>query len=191
MKNYNIMHSGGAIGSDTYWAIKATDLGHRVIHHSFEGHRKIDAPGEIDYIDKYSNLFPMIDSHLAAANEILDRSYPTRSHHTNMLLRRNFFQIWLSRSVYAVGFLDDDMSVKGGTAWAIEMFKNIRGGNIFFFEQNHQRWFTKMKNQRTFVEAPKCFVPLKPYGWWTGIGTRNLLDVGMKAIDEVLAPDKT
>lgn len=186
----NVMYSGGAIGSDIEWGLMATKLHHVVQHFSFNGHHAKSLTHQTIVLNddelKGATLF------VEKANESLHRKIP-KNDYVLKLLQRNFFQIRYSDVIYAIGFLsialhDDfsftdyysthEVSVEGGTAWAIQMFIDLNRGPIYFFDQNNMKWFLYYNNKWRCYHA----IPKTPIGHWTGIGTRRLMQQGKDEI---------
>jgi hypothetical protein len=179
----NICHSGGAIGADKAWGDAAEHHGHKVIDFTYVG-GKGSKHNPRRCVLKDEELLEA-DPWLVKANMRLNRTFPSESHDTNQLLRRNFFQVKTSNAVYAVAGIDGS-SVYGGTAWAIEMFKllNPESTNIFVFDESKKAWF--QWNLLGWTEIKK---PPVPTGLWTGIGSRVLDDCGINAIASAFVPD--
>ena len=181
----NICVSGAAEGADTFWGDQALLYGHSVIHWSFDGHKYAATHNVYDLNQEELNK---ADPFLIEANKVVKRKFPTRSNYVNNLLRRNYYQICYSDSVYAVGYFEDGM-VKGGTAWAVEMMKQkisdknkqYFNGNCYFFEQNIEKWFFWDFSQSKWIE----FSPPAPHGIYAAIGARDLLPSGMEAIKKI------
>jgi hypothetical protein len=167
-KGENICFSGGAQGADLAFGAIAQSVNHKVIHYHFE--------------EKYSNrlffnilsdeLLTLADPFVKRANKKIKRKFPSSSIHTNNLLRRNFYQIKDSNSVYAVAPLDSETGfVKGGTAWACQMFLDRNPyGDLYLFDIISKNWLTWIPIQNRFHLMDEK--PLMPSGKWTGIGSR-------------------
>lgn len=183
----NICFSGGAKGSDLFFGEQAAKAGHQVIHYSFKGH-STKAPKETLCVLNEKAL-QTVDAELKLVAKLIDRSFPTRIHNVNNLLRRNFFQVAAARSVYAVSTIGDDTMVAGGTAWAIMMAIRNYIEDIFLFDQIKEKWFqTNLYIQNihpkasTIIEWKEIENPSKPQGFYAGIGTRELNEAGKEAI---------
>lgn len=201
MSNNNILYSGGAIGADSEWDRCANLVGHNSIHF---------VPPFNGGTEKYKSIFgelKVIDdaqassahSYVIKANKTLKRTYPTKNNYINRILQRNYYQIKDVSSVYAVGLLDSQGNVNGGTAWAIQMFLdrmdinsiNSEGINmcpVYIFDQNKLKWHqaNMMLNEektKTIIWIPidENQVP-KPSGKYAGIGSRNITSSGREAI---------
>lgn len=183
----NICLSGGAKGADIFWGIAAEGVGHEVVHWSFAGHN-IEAENYICELNDHQ--LRVADPFLELANKSLARKWPTLSVNTNNLLRRNFYQVHYSNSVYAISEFVNDSSVlkiSGGTAWACQMFidkwlyipTKIKDIPIFFFDQISKTWYTWSGQWQAILKPPR------PQGIYAGIGTRKLTEDGQKAIAAV------
>lgn len=176
IKQIHVVHSGGAIGSDTKWAEEAIKHGHIVIDYSFADH-KIKSPHR--YI-LTSEQLRNADSELTKASHILKRNVSQNKYIKN-LLRRNYYQIVSSDKIYAVveTFKQYKISDLGGTAWAITMFINQKKTPVYIFGQNEKQWY--LFNSKWL----KINKPPKPSGNYTAIGTRKLNSDGRKAIEAI------
>jgi hypothetical protein len=187
MTEENICLSGGAKGADLAWGEVASKHGHKVIHYSFENH-KTKAPKETLFVLN-NDLLLAADPHLVRANQTLKRSWPVRWASTANLLRRNYYQITNSEALYAVSTLDEDGKVAGGTAWAIEMYLNLHGPDkLYLFDQEQNKWlFHSALGWHSCKPFGIFGPPPAPNGIWTGIGTRDLNENGMIAIESVFS----
>jgi hypothetical protein len=80
--------------------------------------------------------------------------------------------------VFAIGWIQPDDTVKGGTGWAVELAK-LFNRELYVFDQARDDWFAWRGNrwepaQPTIGDKPFC-----------GTGTRNLTDAGRAAIGEL------
>lgn len=175
----NLCMSGGAPGSDEQWGMMAGRLGHKVLHWSFEGHRT--AVPEGDRVQLSQVLLNQADVALARANVSLGRHWPSRNPDTNNLLRRNWYQVKDTRAVYAVGVMEAGHRIKGGSAWAIQMYmdrflidgEDINQCQLYFCHQPTGVWWEWRGKWSMRINAPPV-----PKGIWTGIGTRDLTSDG-------------
>lgn len=188
----NLCLSGGAKGADAQWGMTAGSAGHSVIHWSYEKH-KVHAP-EVEVVRLTQEQLDIADPFLHRANKALERVVPTWKPWLCNLLRRNFYQVRWTQSVYAVGKFKDG-KVDGGTAWAVQMYLDrfIHDGEdwskckVYFFEQDENRWYEWKDGWKPLAGQPPA-----PEGVWTGIGTRDLNLNGKTAIRTLMAwtPEK-
>lgn len=175
----NVCLSGGAEGADIHWGEAAKARGDSVIHFIFPGHRS-RAPHEEKTVLSREQLL-VGDPHLERANKTLKRRFPGSSDFVNSLLRRNYYQVAWSDSIYAISEIGKDQLVKGGTAWAVQMFIDMHpGGKCYVCDQKKQQWF-QWKNGWCPIIAPPA-----PSGVWAGVGSRDLTPYGEKAIRDLM-----
>ncbi len=175
----NIMYLGGAPGSDSHWMVVAALHKHKIIHYSFNRH-KISPHFRVVLTDEE---LKKADEFLVEANKVLKRSLGKNDYIKN-LLRRNYYQIKQSDSLYAIAeSFNGDVKKLGGTAWAVVMFLHERsGGTAYIFSQSDEKWFSgargEQENTFQWTEIKK---PKKPSGKYTAIGTRKLKSSGRSA----------
>ena len=79
-----------------------------------------------------------------APNKRLQRTYPSSSRNVNGLLRRNYWLIKKTDTVYAFGkFAQNSQgldSVDGGTGWGVEMVRLVHKP-VYLYSMTHNRWF--------------------------------------------------
>ena len=174
--------SGGCVGADLAFGAAAKKAGHEVVHWGFGG--MASKTGEDVRVLSHEKLVKA-DPYLMAANEILNRTYPSRFIYTNNLLRRNYYQIAKSDSVYAVTTLLGDGKVAGGTGWAVAM-AILKGIDVIYvYEQEKEQWFRHDGDKKNLWGWHEMYQPFKPRGIYTGIGTSKLNEAGEKAIKEL------
>lgn len=130
----------------------------------------------------------MADPFLVYANKTLKRgTFPYANEYTNNLLRRNYFQVVQSDSLYAVSRIKDGQ-VLGGTAWATQMFidKHKREAcNCYVYDMVTERWYVWLGHRGYLSRYPGVGIeitPPYPHGKYAGIGSRELTDKGQQAI---------
>lgn len=184
--NGNMCLSGGAEGAALQWGMTAGERGDAVVHWSFAGHRSRAPSSEIVILNE--EQLALSDELLAKANLTIKRRWPIRNQFVANLLRRNFYQVMHSDSVYAVSNLDNHGQVKGGTAWATQMFIDRHNGEecpVWVYDQTSSTWNKYSGNLEGYVIVEEADVP-EPRGVWTGIGSRELLDNGKQAIRRLM-----
>lgn len=171
--------SGGAAGSDCAWVKLAEFYGQDAIHfcfadHTYKGHSKkyrVDVPE--DYLQSALDF-------VRKANIMLCRKIPQPGYVRNLLCR-NFYQIAFSRAIYAVANIKYG-SVEGGTAWAIQMFKdmNKRNGEIYVLNKVDLKWYEWKHQEWTPID-----IPPRPSGVWAGIGSREITPEIIKLMEKI------
>lgn len=105
-----------------------------------------------------------------------------RTYHEADLIRRVFQSLYHmvneSYQVFAIGRIQSDDTVKGGTGWGVELAK-LFNRQLWVFDQGNDRWFT-WKDGKWSPDEPK--VGKRTFA---GTGTRNLTDAGRKAIEDL------
>lgn len=183
----NILLSGGANGADTEFGKCATKAKHDVVHWSFDGHK---IKSKVNVYQLTTEHLLAADPYLIRANKGLIRSFPTKTDHTNNLLRRNYYQVKWSESVYAVSKFTDDnsmMKVAGGTAWAMQVYADRflydqepwNLCKMYMFDQMSNKWYQWLKIWRPINKPPS------PSMVYAGIGTRDLTEQGLEAIKQL------
>lgn len=173
--------SGGASGSDRMFGDAAAAAGHDVCHFIFPGHGS-KAP-KSQHVVLTQAVLNEADEALIRANGTLKRIFPTGKLYVDNLLRRNFWQQRDTGSIYAIAGIAPNGTLFGGTAWAVQMFIDRHDGGacpVYVFDQERDGWFTW--NGSTWV---RLNLPPQPWGVYTGIGTRTVLDNGRAAIAEL------
>ena len=175
------IHSGGEEGADMLFGNIGTELGYKVVHHSFAGHA-VRGNGE----RKEHNAFQLLlaDTYLLRANQALHRSFPPRSAFVKHLLQRNLYQVKDSEHIVAIARIERDMrSVKGETGWVTRMGIDLKK-DVFVFDDGQTNCW------HTFNKSLQQFIPIKSIpdlsGDFAGIGTREITSAGAMAIREVL-----
>lgn len=170
-----VNHSGGAKGADSYWDDAGKQYGVESKHYHVQGNKtpRGNVPISKENAKKADKL-------LIKANESLGRKFPTSNEYVNNLLRRNAWQVYNSDSVFAVGQLESDKTVKGGTGWAVQMAIDANKP-VHVFDQSHGKWFTW--DGESFVESEQPILTEN----FAGIGTREINQAGKDAIDSLYA----
>jgi len=182
--------SGGADGADLWWGLAASGLDHGVIHFSFRGARTAASPEQLHILTEAD--LAAADPQCHQANRTLRRRFPAHSPYVTDLLRRDWYQVAIANSCYAVSTLGLPPGptlplntvvtgeVKGGTAWAVQMFIDRHEGAAcacYLFDQVACHWFQWLDDGWTSI-----YEPPQPTGVYAGIGARELLPIGRTAI---------
>lgn len=176
--NHYTCHSGGAEGADAYFEFFAKQYQVAVVAYSYKTKRhtsesKYELTDE-EFKEGVENVWK--------ANEVLKRSKINR--YLNFLAR-NWFQVKKAQEIYAVSNLkkiNNQLQVKGGTAWAVQMAIQAQK-KVFVFHQDIDQWFywdSFHMNFKELKEQPKI-----TSHHFAGIGTRNINIFGVNAIEEL------
>ena len=176
MKDYPIIHSGGAPGADTVFTETGKSLGFKIVNHSFASHRWNTNFGLLIHSD--SELVKG-DDLLHKAKMYINRPFPTSNLYVNSLIRRNYYQVVDSEGVVAVSRIDKRGVVEGGTAWAVYMAVSLKIP-CYLYDINDLKWkiwdgiFTECNGPALFKKA------------FAGIGSREIDKNGEMAIIQYL-----
>jgi hypothetical protein len=178
----NVCYSGGAIGADTEFTNAAIAAGHRVINHSFYGHNTLVPKNTIKILTAYELLAG--EETVRNAAKYLKKNWNAYLGKSRNLILRNFWQVSkYTNMVYAVANIKKDGRVSGGTGWAVTMAIQHGVPDIYTFsEGSWSRWFGTTDPTKGHWGKS---LPPKPYGQYTGIGSRFIGERETKAIWEL------
>lgn len=183
MHNYT-NHSGGAIGSDHQWQVIGEQYG--FYNHNHYYWKKQTPYGNFE-ISKSDYDEGQVKATIAA------RQMGRISEHfqiRNDLIIRNWCQVKYSEQIYAIGRLIPRngeldygkvaliVQVSGGTGYAVQMAIN-ENKPVYIFDQVRNSWYSNINNIWS-----ACIVPVLTNNY-AGIGTREIMDNGIKAIHDV------
>jgi hypothetical protein len=177
----NVLFSGGASGADSYFSQFAQKRGDLIVHWGFPG-MDSEIPRK-HIIELNQEQLKEADSYLTIANSFLKRKFPTKSGYVNSLLRRNYYQIAYTKSIYAISSIDSKGIVEGGTSWAVMMGITRKVDPIYVFDQNRNKWYEFVCMIDQDCHWAEALVVPSPKGFYTGIGSRSLSDFGKLAIE--------
>ena len=96
-------------------------------------------------------------------------------HGIRRVIKSMFHLVVSSDELFAIGWIQDDQTVKGGTGWGVELAK-VFNRPVHVFDQEKEAWFT-WTNNRWEQSEPRFS------GRTIGAtGTRNLSEAGKNAI---------
>lgn len=160
-------HSGGAIGSDSYWDEIGQQYGVQSNHYY---HGQKTPKGNVEITEEQ---FEEGKQHVLKANETLHR----KPEKYMDLLARNYIQVKNADAIFAVGHLKNGI-VDGGTGWAVQMAIDD-GKPVYVYDQERDRWYSNIDGQWRESDIPI----LTPN--FAGIGTRQINTKGVNAIKTV------
>jgi hypothetical protein len=171
-------HSGGAIGADTYFEKISSQYNIQTIAYSYQTayHTSVNKYelSEKEYLEGVA--------HVNTANETLKKF---RLKPYLKLYARNWFQVKNAEQIFAISTfiqIENQQFVKGGTGVTVQMAIDNKK-EAFIFEQELNKWFYWDYSDKRFnlmIEIPKITTTD-----FAGIGTRNINENGIKAIDDL------
>lgn len=177
-----ICYSGGAIGSDSIFESVCLENEISIIAFSFSDH---NTKSLNCVMLKKHNLLDGFE-HVKKANIKLNRNLSKISCYVKNLLSRDWFQVKFSESIYAIGILDTESTVKGGTGYACQMAID-ENKNVYLFDQTVNSWhyFDYITEKfEIYNGIPKLTEK------FAGIGTRSINNNGINAIQQLLHYNK-
>ncbi|MDH3745751.1 MAG: hypothetical protein OES47_11690 [Acidobacteriota bacterium] len=141
---------------------------------TFEGHL-MEHSGEIQLLDDAALSRGDVSMDFVFAN--LGRRFH-RSHGIRRVIQSMFHVVTNGDSVFAIGWIQPDGHVKGGTGWGVELAKFFNRP-VSVFDQEKEHWYTWTGGRWQESE------PTIPAGPFSATGTRNLTDAGRAAIHDL------
>lgn len=172
-KHIHVFH-GGHRGAEAEFGRAAEAWGLKETTLSFEGHK----------MARLRNVRVLSDAELEAGRVSMDFVFQRmgRRFATGNGIRRvihsMFHLVVHSDELFAVGWIHEDGTVKGGTGWGVELAK-LFNRRVHVFDQEQEAWFTWADNawQRSQPELTGSTV--------SATGTRNLTPAGERAIHDL------
>jgi len=168
------LYSGGHRGAETEFGRQAEKWGTKEVNFSFKGHQMERAENSVE-------LGPEELAKGDVSMEIVSTRLGRRYHQTDNIrsvIRSIFHMVNKGQQVFAIGWIQEDATVKGGTGWAVELGK-LFNRSLSVFDQGANKWFTWKDN--SWVEDS----PVIAETTFCGTGTRHLSDEGAKAIQDL------
>jgi hypothetical protein len=168
------LYSGGHRGTEAAFGQQAEQTGINEVNYSFEGHQPVREKG-------LTTLSPEElkkgDISMEIVSIRMNRKY-SQTNKIRKVFQTIFHMVNSGLQIFAVGWIQPDDTVKGGTGWAVELGK-LFNRPISVFDQDRNQWFT-WQNNRWVEDLPKVEHPT-----FVGTGTRNLTKAGEQAIKDL------
>ena len=173
-RNQAILVSGGHKGAEAEFGRCAEKWGVRQVTLSYEGH-------VMEYSKNVEVLAPAEllkgDVSMEIVSKRMGRTY-TSIEQIRTVCQLIFHMVSRSYVVFAVGWIQGDDTVQGGTGWGVELAKFFNRP-VSVFDQAEERW--ERWDGTHWVRA----LPLIEERPFAATGTRNLSDAGRAAIREL------
>jgi hypothetical protein len=170
-----ILYSGAANGAEAAFGEAAEKHGIEEVNFTFEGHKDQRTRGI--RVLNHEEL-KQGDVSLEYVSRLMNRRY-----HDTPTLRKILQSIWhqvnSGQEIFVIGDILDDGTVKGGTGWGAE-FAKLCNKPLFVFAQGRNSWFRWTGTTWSAKQAPTI-----EHIHFTGTGTRELKDNGLKAINDL------
>lgn len=172
-KEYTI-YSGGLKGAEELFGECAQKYGINEINFSFEGHK----------CSREKNITLLSDEELKKGNismEIVSARMGRRYAQADKIrkvFKVIFHMVNKGYQVFAIGWIQSDKTVKGGTGWGVELAKFFNRP-VSVFDQETNKWYAWKESE--WIED----TPAIEHKTFCGTGTRNLSDEGRLAIEDL------
>jgi len=173
-RSQKTLYSGGHKGAESEFGKFAECWGIKEVNFSFEGHRvertrgiQMLTPEELDKGD--------VSMEIVSAR--MGRSY-SKANKIRKVIQSIFHMVNKGYHVIAVGWIQEDNTVKGGTGWAVELAK-LFNRPLGVYDQERNDWFCWVDNQWV------AQMPVISDDTFVGTGTRFLTDEGRQAIGDL------
>ena len=164
--------SGGARGAEAAFGECAEEWGLAELNFSFAGRNPARKRGVVELgPDELSQ---------GAVSQVYIQAHMHRKYPNTPLFQKTLQSIWhqvnTAATVFSVGIILEDGTVKGGTGWAVELARHW-GKPVFVFDQEKHGWFTW--DDTAWVDGGEPVITTRRFA---GTGTRDLSDEGRAAI---------
>ena len=168
--------SGGSRGAEAEFGVCAERWGMAEVNYSFDGHRVLERQRGVIVLSEQE--LNQGDFSLVYASKRLNRQL------TDIPLVRNvlktiWHQVTNATTVFAVGVIQDDGTVRGGTGWGVELAR-LWKKPLFVFDQERRSWFRWSGRAWEMTHPPVIATET-----FAGVGTQSLTDDGRRAISEL------
>jgi hypothetical protein len=170
-RNQAILYSGGHKGAEAEFGRCAEKWGVRQVTLSYEGH-VMEYSKDVEVLPPAELLKG--DVSMEIVSKRMGRTY-TSIEQVRTVCQLIFHMVARSYVVFAIGWIQGDDTVQGGTGWGVELAKFF-GRPVSVFDQARHGWFT-WKDGHWAPDSP--VIPERPFA---ATGTRNLTDEGRKAV---------
>jgi len=168
------LYSGGHKGAEAEFGQLAEAWNMKEVNISFEGHNAERTRG-VRVLDREE--LQKGDVSMEIVSQRMKRTY-SRADKIRKVIQSIFHMVNNGHHVIAVGWIQADDTVKGGTGWGVELAK-LFNRPLNVYDQERKAWFAWEDNQ--WVES----TPVIAADTFVGTGTRYLSDDGQQALREL------
>ena len=168
------LYSGGLKGAEAEFGRNAEEWGVREVNFSYKGH-KMDRVKDV-YVLSEEEL-RQGDVSMTIVSQRMGRTY-AEAEKIRRVIQCLFHIVNRGHQVFAVGWIQPDNTVKGGTGWGVELAKFFNRP-VSVFDQEWNGWFTW--DGREWQPD----TPVIEHESFAGTGTRFLTEEGKRAIREL------
>lgn len=168
------VYSGGHKGAEVEFGKLAETWGIKEVNFAYEGHSAERASG-LRVLTK--DELQKGDVSMAIISMRMKRTY-SRADKIRKVIQSIFHMVNNGYHVIAIGWIQDDGTVKGGTGWGVELAK-LFNRPLHVYDQEKKEWYAWEGNE--WVKN----IPVITSETFAGTGTRNLSDDGKEAIHDL------
>ena len=168
------IYSGGHKGAEAEFGRLAEEWGIREVTFSFEGHPTERSRG-IRVLGSEELAKGDVSMEIVAGR--MGRRY-SEAQKIRKVIQSIFHMVNNGYHVLAVGWIQPDDTVKGGTGWGVELAK-LFNRPVHVYDQDRKAWFAWKQNH--WIEE----VPVISKDTFAGTGTQNITEDGQKALREL------
>jgi len=168
------LYSGGHKGAEAEFGRLAEAWNLKEVNISFEGHNTERTRG-VRVLDKEE--LRKGDVSMEIVSQRMNRTY-SRTDKIRSVIQSLFHMVNNGYHVIAVGWIQADNTVKGGTGWGVELAK-LFNRPLSVYDQERKGWFSWENNQ--WIES----TPVITTETFAGTGTRFLSDDGQQALQDL------
>jgi len=168
------LYSGGHKGAEAEFGKLAEAWHMKEVNISFEGHNAERTRGA--WVLSREEL-QKGDVSMEIVSKRMKRTY-SRMDKIRKVIQSIFHVVNNGHHVIAIGWIQADNTVKGGTGWGVELAK-LFNRPLSVYDQEQKAWFSWENSQ--WVED----TPVITSDTFAGTGTRNLTDDGRQALREL------
>ncbi len=168
------LYSGGLKGAEAEFGMQAEKWGVQEVNFTYEGHQPsrdrnlvVLGPEEMKRGDISMEIVCMRMNRMYSSAETIRK-----------VMQMIFHMVNSGYQVFAVGWIQPNDTVKGGTGWTVELAK-LFNRPVSVFDQERKAWFTWKDNG--WVES----MPAIEHKTFVGTGTRHLDENGKRAIHDL------
>ncbi len=168
------LYSGGLKGAEAEFGKNAEAWGVNEVNFSYKGHQ-MERFKDVRVLSEEE--LKQGDISMTIVSKRLGRNF-SEAERIRRVIQCIFHMVNNGHQIFAIGWINEDGTVKGGTGWAVELGKFFNRP-VHVFDQDREKWFT-WKGGVWVEDTPRI-----QYETFVGTGTRNLTDAGYKAIKEL------
>ena len=168
------LYSGGHRGTEAEFGKLAEAWQMNEVNLSFEGH-EADRTRGIRILNREE--LQKGDISMEIVSKRMNRTY-SKTDKIRKVIQSIFHMVNNGYHVIAVGWIQEDNTVKGGTGWGVELAK-LFNRPLSVYDQDRKGWFSWEGNQWV------ANTPVITAATFAGTGTRHLTDDGRQALHDL------